>query len=290
MTGKLVAGVDCSTQAIKVVVVDADSGKLVATGRRANEVHRVGPASETNPEDWWHGLAEALAQTGLAAEIGAISIAAQQLGLVTLDARHRPVRRAVLWDDTRSADAAIALRDSLGGAEGWARHVETQPLAGMTVCSWAWLKTAEPHLAARTAHIRLPHDFLTERLTGHGTTDRGDASGSGWWSTRREGYASEVLSLVGLDEGMLPCVLGPDDSAGEVRTGAAVHCGLRSGIPVACGTGDNMAAALALAVEPGTPVISLGTPARPTRVLPCPMQMQMARSSPAPRPAEIIFR
>ncbi len=257
----LVAGVDCSTQATKVVVVDADSGTLVASGRVANEVFRKGAASETDPRNWWEALAGALAQTGCTGEIAAVSVAAQQLGIVVLDASHRPLRRAILWDDTRSAPAADELRQLLGGPIAWAEAVGTQPMAGLSVASWAWLRRAEPAIAENTAYIRLPHDFLTERLTGNGVTDRGDASGTGWWSSRRESYVPEVLELpiVQLDISMLPRVLGPDEPAGELTREAAAHTGLPTGIPVACGTGDNMSAALALAITPGTPVISLGT-------------------------------
>lgn len=261
MSRRLVAGVDCSTQATKVVVVDVDSGRPVAEGRVANPVVRTGAASETDPESWWQALAAALHQTGCADEIAAVSVAAQQLGIVTLDRKGRPLRPAILWDDTRSAHIAAELRDALGGPEAWANQVGPQPLAGLSVASWAWLRRAEPDVAARTTHIRLPHDFLTERLTGNGVTDRGDASATGWWSSRREAYVPEVmqLPLVALRPEMLPRVLGPDDAGGEVTPAAAAHTGLRAGIPVACGTGDNMAAALALAIEPGTPVISLGT-------------------------------
>lgn len=257
----LVAGVDCSTQATKVVVVDTESGRAVASGRCRNTVLRRGPSSETDPQSWWDALRDAIAQTGRGQDITAISIAAQQLGLVTLDGGHRPLRRAVLWDDTRSADAADRLKDALGGPEAWAERVGTQPMAGLTVASWAWLRQAEPETAAATRHIRLPHDYLTERLTGQGVTDRGDASGTGWWSGRRESYVEEVLALpeVALDERLLPRVLAHDATAGEVRHGAARDLGLRPGISVGCGTGDNMAAALALAMDPGVPVISLGT-------------------------------
>ena len=261
MRDTLAAGVDCSTQATKVVVVRVDTGALVAEGRVAHEVIRRGAASETDPEIWWNALTGALAQTGCVERIDAISIAAQQLGIVTLDSGGRPLRRAILWDDTRSARAATRLREALGGRDRWADLVGTQPLAGLSVASWAWLRSAEPETAAKTACIRLPHDYLTERLTGNGVTDRGDASGTGWWSSRKEAYVPEVLGhpLVGLEPSMLPHVLQPDEPAGTVRGHAAQQTGLRDGIPVACGTGDNMSAALALATEPGTPVISLGT-------------------------------
>ena len=260
MGRELVAGVDCSTQATKVVVVDAASGKLVASGRVANDVRRRGAASETDPRDWQQALVGAIAQTGCSGEIAAISVAAQQLGVVVLDADRRPLRRAILWDDTRSAHDAEALRQTLG-ADGWAELVGTQPIAGLSVASWAWLRRAEPAIVEQAAQIRLPHDFLTEWLTGNGVTDRGDASGTGWWSSRRGSYVPEVLELpaVRIDEAMLPRVLGPDDPAGEITQDTAARTGLPAGIPVACGTGDNMSAALALGISPGTPVISLGT-------------------------------
>ena len=72
--------------------------------------------------------------------------------------------------------------------------------------SWSWLRNAEPGLAEKTAFIRLPHDYLTEKLTGNGITDRGDASGTGWWSSRKNEYVSEILNhpLVGLETSMLP--------------------------------------------------------------------------------------
>ena len=261
MHNRLVAGVDCSTQSTKVMVVDVDKGGIKASGRVEHDVFRSGPASETDPENWWSALAGALSQTGCSERIEAISIAAQQLGIVTLDKAHRPLRRAILWDDTRSANMAEQLIEALGGPVNVTELIGTQPLAGFSVCSWAWLRSAEPNIAEKTAFIRLPHDYLTERLTGNGITDRGDASGTGWWSSRKNKYVQEVLDhpLVGLKPSMLPQVLQPNEIAGKLNNDAADWTGLRVGIPVACGTGDNAAAALGLAVKPGIPVISLGT-------------------------------
>ena len=192
MHNRLVAGVDCSTQSTKVIVVDVDNGEIKASGQVEHDVFRSGPASETDPENWWSALAGALSQTGCCEQIEAISIAAQQLGIVPLDKAHRPLRRAILWDDTRSANMAEQLIEALGGPVNVTELIGTQPLAGFSVCSWAWLRNAEPNIAEKTAFIRLPHDFLTERLTGNGITDRGDASGTGWWSSRKNKYVQEV--------------------------------------------------------------------------------------------------
>lgn len=257
----LVAGVDCSTQRTKVVVVDAASGKPVASGSAPHQVVRRGVRSETDPEVWWSALTAALAETGCAADIAAIGVAAQQLGLVVLDGAGRPLRPAILWDDTRADKEAIELEDALGGGTAWIDAIGSRPRPGMTVTSWAWLRRHEPEVAASTASVRLPHDYLVERLTGSGVTDRGDASGTGWWSGLSEGYVDAVLDteLVRLDHRRLPRVLGPEGVAGSVTSDASSITGLRAGTPVSVGTGDNMAAALALAIEPGEPVISLGT-------------------------------
>lgn len=257
----MVAGVDCSTQSTKVLLVDAESGDVVASGRHPHRVTGTGGARETHPDEWWDALGRTLAETGRADEVAAISVAGQQHGLVVLDERGRPLRPALLWNDTRSAEEAEALRRDLGGAEVWAERIGVVPVASFTVAKWAWLRVAEPDVAPRVRAVRLPHDHLTERLAGVAVTDRGDASGTGWWSTASGSYAAEVLDLerVRLDRALLPPVLGPGEAAGEVRDGAARELGLRGGALVAPGTGDNMGAALGLGLEPGTPVVSLGT-------------------------------
>lgn len=256
----LVAGVDCSTQSTKVLVVDADDGAVVATGRAPHRVTGRGGASETDPQEWRGALAAALAATGQAADVEAISIAGQQHGLVVCDAAGRPLRPAVLWNDTRSAAEAAALVADFG-PDWWATEVGSVPVPAFTVTSWAWLRSVEADLADATAAVRLPHDWLTEQLCGRGVTDRGDASGTGWWSVSGDRYVDEVLDhpAVALDREWLPEVLGPTEAAGVVTGAAAAAFGLRPGVVVGPGTGDNMGAAVGLGLEPGTPVLSLGT-------------------------------
>ena len=84
---------------------------------------------------------------------------------------------------------------------------------------------------------------------------------AGWWSTATGAYDEGILGMleVGLDPAMLPEVLPPDGIAGTVTDAAATFLGIPSGIPVGPGSGDNAGAALGLGLEPGTPVVSLGT-------------------------------
>jgi xylulokinase len=259
--GSLVAGVDSSTQGTKVVVVDAGTGAVVAEGRAPHAVTGTGGARESDARGWWAALGEAIAATGCAGRIDAISVAAQQHGLVVLDGDGEPLHPAILWNDTRSAADARGLVEALGGPAEWATRLGSVPTASFTVTSWAWLRRTRPEVARRVRSIRLPHDYLTERLSGRGVTDRGDASGTGWWSPAEGRYVADVLGLpqIALATEALPRVLPPGEPAGPLTGGAARQLGLRTGIPVGAGTGDNMGAALGLGLEPGVPVVSLGT-------------------------------
>ncbi len=258
-SGSLVAGVDCSTQGTKVLLVDPDSGAVVASGRATHTVSGDSGVRETDPREWWDALRSALAQTGRAGEVAAISVAGQQHGLVVLDRAGVPLRAAILWNDTSAHRDAAHLTELLGAAT-WAARTGLRPVASFTVAKWAWLRRMEPGVADATAGIRLPHDYLTERLTGRAVTDRGDVSGTGWWSPSDEGYADDILALpeVRITRDLLPEVLGPSAPAGELGP-AGEALGLRPGTIVGPGTGDNMAAALGLSLNAHQAAMSLGT-------------------------------
>ncbi len=241
----LVAGVDSSTSACKVQVRDAESGELVAEGRAPHPT-TTPPCSEQHPRTWWAAFEAAFAQTEVD-RVDAIAVAGQQHGLVVLDDAGEVLRPAKLWPDTESAPDAERLVDELGAA-AWAEACGSVPVASFTITKLAWLRRSEPETFARVAGVLLPHDWLTHRLTGERTTDRGDASGTGWWSPAGGAYREDLLALVDADVDWLPSVLGPLDTAGEWK-----------GAVVAPGTGDNMAAALGLGLQPGDLALSFGT-------------------------------
>lgn len=243
----LVAGVDSSTSACKIEIRDADTGELVASGRAPHPATHP-PRSEQHPSAWWQAFRDAFAQAGR--EVDAIAVAGQQHGLVVTDDADEILRPAKLWNDTESAPDAQELVAELG-AEAWAEACGSVPLASFTITKLRWLRRCEPDVFARIRRLALPHDWLTSQLTGQHTTDRGDASGTGWWSPSENRYRFDLLALVDDTlawDDMVPTVLGPAEAAGRWDDTL-----------VGPGTGDNMAAALGLGLRPGDLALSLGT-------------------------------
>lgn len=246
----LTLGVDSSTQSCKVLVVD-ETGAVVRSGRAA---HPEGTA--VDPEAWWRALQTAVADAGGLADVAGWAIGGQQHGMVALDAEGRVIRDALLWNDTRSADAAAELIAEFG-AEQLAARSGLVPVASFTITKLRWLRDHEPENAARVAAVALPHDWLTWRMRGSGpenpvldelVTDRSDASGTGYWNPATGEYDRELLIAALGHDVILPRVLEHDES---VRDG--------DGRLVGAGAGDNAGAALGLGTEPGDAIVSIGT-------------------------------
>ncbi len=254
----VVLGVDSSTQSTKVEARRVATGEVVGVGR-ASHAPTEPPRSEQDPAEWWAALVEAVGQLGdVRHDVVAISVAGQQHGMVVLDGDDQVVRPAKLWNDTESAEEAAAMVDDLG-AGAWADACGSVPVAAFTITKVAWLAEHEPESFARIAKVMLPHDYLTFRLCGRSVTDRGDVSGTGWWSPTIGDYDDDLLERIGIDPAMVPEVLGPLDSAGTLTADAAAALGLAETVIVGPGSGDNMGAALGLGLRPEDVVISLGT-------------------------------
>lgn len=245
-----VAGVDSSTQSCKVMVCDADTGAVVREGRATHP-----DGTEVDPRAWSTALDEAIAAAGGLEDVAAVSVGAQQHGMVCLDSSGQVIRDALLWNDNRSAVSAAALVRDLGGPEAWADAVGVVPVASITIAKARWLADHEPDNAARTAALCLPHDWLTWRMAGSSdlgalATDRSDASGTGYFDATTGDYRRDLLELALRRPGpSLPPVAGPAESVGEASWGALIGPG----------AGDNAAAALALDAREGDVIVSIGT-------------------------------
>jgi xylulokinase len=247
----LVAGVDSSTQSTKVLLCRADDGSVVA---EAAAPHPDG--TECHPDRWWEALTSA--GRDLLERADAVGVAAQQHGMVVLDTGGEVIRPAMLWNDVKSAPQATELVAELGGPAEWAARTGSVPTMSFTVTKLRWLAENEPDNARRTYRVLLPHDWLTWRLAGGGpgmatklepTTDRGDASGTGYFSPADGAWLPSLAARALGHPVALPRVAGPAEVVGRTSWGAVLSAG----------TGDNMGAALGLLLRDDDVVVSIGT-------------------------------
>jgi xylulokinase len=260
---RLVAGIDSSTQSTKVVLCEAEDGRVVGRG---SAPHPAG--TQADPAAWWAALQQA--GDGLLDRAEAVGVAGQQHGMVVLNGDGEVVRPALLWNDLRSAAAAAELVKEFGGPQWWAENVGSVPTASFTVTKLRWLAEHEPGHAAQASAVLLPHDWLTWRLRGGAgqrsrpgehaergglagsvppVTDRGDASGTGYFSPAAGAWLPDLAEAALGHPVLLPRVARPGEAVGQTAWGASVSAG----------TGDNMGAALGLGLRPGDVAVSIGT-------------------------------
>jgi xylulokinase len=243
----LVAGVDSSTQSVKIVVCDLETGSVVRSARASHP-----DATEVSASAWLAAYQQATSDPALLDGVAALAVGGQQHGMVTLDEKGDLVRDALLWNDNRSATDAADLITELGGAAEWADAVGSVPVASMTVSKIRWLARAEPENAAKTTAVVLPHDWLSWQIgecSFSPTTDRGDASGTCYYDATANRYRNDLVELALGHDLELPRVAEPNEVIGYTP----------NGIAIAPGTGDNMAGGLGLGVAGGAAVVSLGT-------------------------------
>jgi xylulokinase len=252
---EVVIGVDSSTQSTKVLAVDLETGAIRGEGRAPHT-----GADVQDPNAWWAALRTAV-RACLAddAVVRGLAVAGQQHGLVTIDADGAIVRPAPLWNNVDAAPDA----ERLNALADFAEAIGTRLVASITIAKLAHLARTAPEDLTRTASVGLPHDWLNFRLTDELATDRGEASGSGWWSPAEGRDRRDLLALAAGEAAaqrlQLPAVRGPEEPAGALSPPAAADLGLPAGITVGPGTGDNMGSALGVGAAPGEYVISLGT-------------------------------
>lgn len=240
-----VLGVDSSTQSTKALLVDAADGTVV---EQRTAPHPAG--TEVDPRAWLAAFDEAAGP--LLARADAVSVGGQQHGMVALDEAGEPVRDALLWNDTRSAPQARELIAEMGGPQACADVIGSVMVASFTASKLRWVRDHEPANAARVAEVLLPHDYVSRHVAAPGTaafTDRGDASGTGYFATAAGHWRPDLAASALGHEPRLPRVVAPGEAGGETA----------SGIPIAGGTGDNAAAALGMGLEAGDVLVSIGT-------------------------------
>ncbi len=264
----LFIGIDSGTQSTKAVVLDFESGAIIAQASEKYDVLDGLPPGhmEQHPATWTKAVDVAVGscmeQIGARRdEVRGIGVSGQQHGLVVLDANDEPVRAAKLWCDTSTAAECEALAAAFGGAGGLIEKAGNAVPPGFTAPKILWLKRNEPDNFAKTKSVLLPHDYLNFYLTGVKRMEYGDASGTGLLNIRTREWQRELIDFIDprVHE-MLPPLGSSLERHGELREELRQRWGLPAGVVVSAGGGDNMMGAIGTGnVSPGVVTVSLGT-------------------------------
>jgi xylulokinase len=261
-------GIDSGTQSTKAVVLDLETGAIVAHASEKYDVMEGLPPGhmEQHPETWTRAVdntvASCLEQIGARrSEVRGIGVSGQQHGLVALDGNDRPVRPAKLWCDTSTTAECEALAEAFGGPAGLIAKAGNAVPPGFTAPKILWLKRHEPDNFARTQSILLPHDYINFHLTGVKRMEYGDASGTGLLNIRTRQWERDLVEFIDPRvHDMLPPLGSSLGRHGELRADLRDRWGLPAGVIVSAGGGDNMMGAIGTGnVVPGVVTVSLGT-------------------------------
>ena len=265
----LFLGLDVGTTGTKCVVIDT-RGAVVAEATAEHPVSYPKPGwAEQDPEDWWRSsvaatraaLAKASAASpDAAARVDAIGLSGQMHGLVALDAAGTVVRPAILWNDSRSAAICDALHEREPGLATLLRTTGNRVFPGFQAPKLLWMREHEPAAFARTAKALLPKDWLRHRLSGAFMAEPSDASGTAVFDCGRRDWSREMLELMRLPRALFPDVAESPVLSTRLCAAAARELGLREGIGIAGGAGDQAAAAVGSGVvAEGTVSCTIGT-------------------------------
>ena len=261
-------GIDSGTQSTKAIVIDFETGRVVAQASQGYEmVPGLAPGHlEQRPQDWIAAvdgiIADCVQQLGDKRElIRGIGVSGQQHGLVALDKNDQPVRAAKLWCDTSTLAECEDLASQFAGAAGLIELAGNAIPVGFTAPKMLWLKKHEAENFARTTSFLLPHDYINFHLTGVKRMEYGDASGTGLLNIRNRTWCQPLLEAI--DERlaqMLPALGSSCERHGELRPELRERWGLARGVIVSAGGGDNMMGAIGTGnVSSGVVTASLGT-------------------------------
>ncbi|TVY03249.1 xylulokinase [Cohnella terricola] len=258
-----VIGVDLGTSAVKTLLVGKDGVVHAEATREYPLYHDKAGWSEQDPEDWVTGTAAALRELIASAKIDpaaveGISFSGQMHGLVLLDAQNQPVRRAILWNDTRTTEQCREIERTLG--DKLLSVTRNPALEGFTLPKILWVKQHEPDVYAQASRFLLPKDYLRLRLTGAFHMDLSDAAGTLMLDVAGKVWSEDVLSAFGIPASFCAPLVEAGASVGSLSADAADATGLTTATQVFAGGADNACGAIGAGIlSPGLTLCSIGT-------------------------------
>ena len=260
-------GYDIGSSSVKASLVDAQSGRCVASAfypKSEAAILAVKPGwAEQEPASWWENLklatADILASSSVCPnDIKAIGISYQMHGLVCVDKDMNPLRPSIIWCDSRAVPYGQRAFDEIGH-EKCLSHLLNSP-GNFTASKLAWVKENEPELYSKIHKIMLPGDYIAMKLTGEICTTISGLSEGMMWDFSEGRTAAMLLDYYGIDEALIPEIRPTFAEQGRVSASAAAELGLAEGIPVTYRAGDQPNNALSLNVfNPGEIASTAGT-------------------------------
>ena len=259
----LVIGLDVGTSGAKCIVMD-ENGSVLASSVQEYPLYTPEPGwAEQNPEDWWQavvrGLHEILPKADRTA-IAGVSFSGQMHGLVALDENGKVIRPAMLWCDQRTEAECTWITEKAGGLPGLLSMTNNRMLTGYTGGKLLWLKAHEPENFDRMKVFICPKDYIRYRLSGEAATDVSEASGIGFFDTRKRCWNDELILRAGLPREIFPSAHESIEEAGTVSREAAEITGLPEGLKLYYGGGDAVIQTTGTGIlRPGTIGAVIGT-------------------------------
>jgi len=258
-------GIDVGTSGLKTILMAAD-GAIVTGNVQDYPIFVPKPNwSEQDPKDWWRGtikgIRAALRVSKVKPEqIAGIGLSGQMHGSVFLADGLEPLRRAILWNDQRTADQCAYIEKAAGGRRKLISMVANPALTGFTAPKIIWLRDNEPKTYKKVKHVLLPKDYIRLCLTGQYATEVSDASGTLLLDVRRRRWHSGLMKKLKLDPDLMPRCYESVQITGRINRFASKATGLPEGVPVVGGAGDQAAGAVGNGiVGPGILSATLGT-------------------------------
>jgi len=264
----LAIGIDSGTQSTKCLVVDTETGDILAAAQRGYGLIPGLPSGhmEQDPHVWVSAVddtvRECIALIGKRKdEVKSIGVSGQQHGLVALDKEAQVIRPAKLWCDTSTEEQCKEFGQEFGGAEGLVKLAGNPILPGYTAPKILWMKQNEPANYAALNCILLPHDYINFWLTGEKRMEYGDASGTGLLDVRKRVWCAPLCDFIDAQlREFLPTPESSREVTGLLREKLRTQWGLTGRPLVSAGGGDNMMAAIGTGnISEGVVTASLGT-------------------------------
>ena len=260
-------GYDIGSSSVKASLVDAQSGKCVASAfypKSEAAIIAVKPGwAEQEPSSWWENLKLATADIMAASaadpkDIKAIGISYQMHGLVCVDKDQNVLRPSIIWCDSRAVPYGQKAFDQIGH-ENCLSHLLNSP-GNFTASKLAWVKENEPELYAKIYKIMLPGDYIAMKLSGEICTTISGLSEGMFWDFAEGAPAQMLLDYYGIDRSLIADIKPTFSEQGRVSAAAAAELGLAEGTPITYRAGDQPNNALSLNVfNPGEIASTAGT-------------------------------